>query len=147
MGGLLILISDARRHGSSTARTTVSGALYVLFDYAGLLLVLPLAFSFLFQSHKLNWPEIIAALLLLLVGCGLAFLLYLGMHSEPRLGRALNWLAKRVNWASQLFSHRKLLSEERAYSFAREAAEGIREIRMHPGSLLPLLAWLWETRC
>lgn len=140
MGGLLIFISDARRHGYSTARATVSGALYVLFDYAGLLIVLPLAFSFLFQTHKLNWPEIIAALLLLILGCGLAFLLYLGMHSETQLGLALNWLAKRVNWVSQLLSHRKLLSEERAYSFAKEAAAGVREVRMHPGSLLPPLA-------
>ncbi|MDD5371087.1 MAG: lysylphosphatidylglycerol synthase transmembrane domain-containing protein [Anaerolineaceae bacterium] len=140
MGGLMVFISDARRNGYSSARATVSGALYVLFDYAGLLLVLPPAFSFLFQSHKLNWPEIIAAILLLLLGCGLAFLLYLGMHSAIRLGQALNWLARRVNWLTQLFSHRNLLSEERAYSFASEAAEGVRQVRLHPGSLLPPLA-------
>jgi hypothetical protein len=61
------------------------------------------------------------------------------MHSETRLGHALLWLARRVNWAAHLFTHRKLLSEERAYSFARETAEGVREIRSHPGSLIPPL--------
>lgn len=140
MGSLLVFFADARKNGYSPARAAVSGALYVLFDYAGLLCILPFGFSVLFQNNRLHFAEVGAAIILILLGGGLAFLLYLGMRSEAELGRALTFLTRLVNRILNPFIHREYLSEILARSFARDAAEGIREVRLHPGALgRPLL--------
>lgn len=139
MGGLLVFFSDARRHGYSTARIAVSGALWVLFDYAGLLMVLPLGFLVLFQNNNLKLPEEIAASLLVLAGGGITFLLYLGMRSAEELGSVLAFLARIANRVMHLFIRRDYFQVERAYSFAHDAAEGIRELRRNPRGLLPPL--------
>ncbi len=140
LGSLLVFFADARKHNYSSARAAISGALYILFDYAGLLCILPFAFSFLFQNNRLHAAEVTAAVILVLLGGGLAFLLYLGMRSEEELSRALTFLTKIVNRILKPFIHREYLSEILARSFARDASEGVRELRSHPGALLrPML--------
>jgi uncharacterized protein (TIRG00374 family) len=54
VGGVAVLISEARRRGYSSARATVAGVLYLLFDYAGFLCILVLGFIVLFRRDNLN---------------------------------------------------------------------------------------------
>ena len=67
VGGMAIFISEARRKEYSSGRTTVASAMFVLFDYAGFLMVLALGLFVLFRRDKLQIPEITASGILLLI--------------------------------------------------------------------------------
>jgi uncharacterized protein (TIRG00374 family) len=136
LGGLVLFYDDARKNGYSTARATVSGALFVLFDYAGFLVVLALGLAVLFRQNHLGWPEVIASGLLFLAASGLAGLLYLGTRSAMLLGDVLAWLAGAVNWVVRPFIHRDYLSRGRAYTFAEEATDGVNLLKNRPRALL-----------
>ena len=132
----MVYLSDARQHEYSPGRAAISCALYLLFDYAGLLCILPFGFLVLFLNNHLNAVVFIAAFILLLIGGGIAALLYLGMRSESELAKALSFLVRLVNRILRPFIHREYLSEAPARSFARDAVEGIREVRLHPRTLM-----------
>jgi uncharacterized protein (TIRG00374 family) len=136
VGGIAVFISEARRRGYSSARVTVSGALVVLFDYIAFLFVLFLGLVVLFRRNNLTMTEIIPSIILLLVALVLGTLIYLGIHSESALAKALAWMAHRVNRFLWFFIHREYLSEQRAYSFAHEAADGLSRLRQKPRDLL-----------
>jgi uncharacterized membrane protein YbhN (UPF0104 family) len=122
MGGIAILISEARRRNYSSARVTVAGGLVVLLDYLAFLGVLSVGLVILFRRNNLNSTELTASAILLLVAIVLGTLIYLGMHSADSMGRALAWMARLVNRLLWPFIHRAYLSEERAYTFAHEAS-------------------------
>ena len=140
MGGVAIFISEARRREYSSARVTVAGVLYVLFEYVGFLCVLSLGLLVLFRRNHLTTAEIVASSILVLVALGLALMLYLGMHSGEELGRLLAALARLVNALMRPFIHRDYLSQDRAHTFAHDAACGLRELRMERANLaVPVL--------
>jgi uncharacterized protein (TIRG00374 family) len=135
MGGVAILISEARRRNYSSARVTVAGGLVVLLDYMGLFI--------LFRRNNLNSAELAASAILLLVAIVLGTLIYLGMHSANSMGRALSWMARLVNRLLWPFIHRAYLSEERAHSFAHEASAGLFLLRQDPKRIrVPILLGL-----
>ena len=136
VGGIAVFISEARRQGYSSARVTVSGALVVLFDYIAFLFVLFFGLVVLFRRNNLTMTEIIPSIILLLVAVVLGTLIYLGIHSESALARALAWMAHMVNRFLWIFIHREYLSEQRAYSFAHEASSGLLRLRQKPHDLL-----------
>jgi hypothetical protein len=136
MGGLAIFISRARQRNHPVARATVAGALFILFDYIGILCILALGLIALIRRNRLNSSEIVASIIIASIALGLIILLYLGMRSERELGQALAWLARQVNCLVRPFLHREYLSEQRAYTFAHDAAEGIRLLREKPHNLL-----------
>ncbi len=143
VGGMAVFISEARRKDYSSGRTTVASAIFVLFDYVAFLTVLGLGLFVLFRRDRLQMPELIAAGILLLIAGTIAALLYLGMYSEKKLGRFLAWGATLVNRIVRPFRRDKnsiYLSVERAYTFAHDIAEGMRELRGKPRELIvPLL--------
>ena len=143
VGGMAIFISEARRKEYSSGRTTVASAMFVLFDYAGFLLVLALGLIVLFRRDKLQIPELTASGILLLIAAGIASLLYLGMYSEQKLGRFLAGVATLVNRIVRIIQRDKTkdyLSVDRAFTFSRDIADGMRELRGKPRELLlPLL--------
>jgi uncharacterized protein (TIRG00374 family) len=143
VGGMAIFISEARRKEYSSGRTTVASAMFVLFDYAGFLLVLALGLIVLFRRDKLQIPELTASGILLLIAAGIASLLYLGMYSEKKLGRFLAGGATLVNRIVRMVQRDKTmdyLSVDRAFTFSRDIADGMRELRGKPRELLlPLL--------
>lgn len=134
--GMAVFISTARRRGYSTARTTIAGLLYLLFDYLGFLCVLSLGLIILFRRNDLNIPEIIASIALLSIAVILVTLLYLGFHSARQLGNALAWFARQGNRLLKPFVHRLYFSESHAYEFAQEAAIALHELRHKPGDLI-----------
>jgi uncharacterized protein (TIRG00374 family) len=136
MGGIAVFISEARRRGYSSGRVTVAGVLYVLYDYAGFLCVLALGLIVLFRRNNLNPSELVATGILISIAAVMVILLYLGMRSATALGHALVWMARRVNWMMRPFTHREYLSEQRAYTFADDAAEGLHELRHNPPALI-----------
>jgi glycosyltransferase 2 family protein len=140
LGGLVMFFDHARKHGYSSARAMVSGALFVLFDYAAFLVVLAFGLGFLFKQNHLGWPEVTASVILLLAASGLAGLLILGTRSAMMLGDVLAWLAGAVNWVVRPFIRRQYLSGERAYTFAEEATDGVNLLKNQPRRLiLPFL--------
>ena len=143
VGGMAIFISEARRKEYSSGRTTVASAMFVLFDYAGFLMVLALGLIVLFRRDKLQVPELAASGVLLLIALVIASLLYLGMYSEQKLGRFLASGATLVNKIARPIQRDKTidyLSLDRAFTFARDVADGMRELRGKPRELiLPML--------
>ena len=136
MGGMTIFITEARNRNYSAGKATVAGALYVLFDYLGFLFVLAIGFIVLIRRGKMQTTEIVAATLLLILAIVLATLLYLAMRSAQQLGNVLAWVSRQINRVLWPFLHRHWLDTNRAYAFAHEAAEGIKELRKNPKGLL-----------
>jgi uncharacterized protein (TIRG00374 family) len=129
VGGMAIFINDARQRGTSAARVTIAGVLYVLFDYFGFLCVLAGGLVVLFVRNHLTGVEITASLILLLSAAALAGLLLLGMVSSRNFARVLIGGARTVNALLHPILRRPYLSEARALQFATEASEGLSALR------------------
>jgi hypothetical protein len=124
-----VFVSDARRRGLSSARVTVAGALFLLFDYFGFLCILALGLVVLLRRNRLDPGSLTAAAILLVLAMGLAGLLLLGARSAEALARVLVRAARFINRLLFPFIRREYLSEARAYSFASEVAEGLSALR------------------
>jgi glycosyltransferase 2 family protein len=129
IGGMAVFLDNARRRNQPTARVTVVGVLFVIYDYASFLCVLTLGLVVLIRRNNLTAGEITATCILLLIACAMASLLFLGYSSSEKLGRVLARLVRMVNWIARPFIHREYLQEAKAHAFARDAAEGIALIR------------------
>jgi uncharacterized protein (TIRG00374 family) len=139
MGGMAVLAADAQERGHSTGRASTAGAVYTFFDYLATLAIVVVGLFILFQRNQLHAAEITASLILTGLALGLGFLLYLGMRSGERLGKALVWLGRMVNRVLHPLINREYIDLDRAYSFGVDAAEGLRLARKSPGGLwIPL---------
>jgi glycosyltransferase 2 family protein len=136
MGGVAVFIAQARQRGYSSGRAAIAASLYIFFDYLGFLSILALGLLVLFRRNNLDAVEIAASIIMLLIFLGMSILLYLAMRSEAAFGRTLVWLARRINAVALLLGKHDFLSEERAYTFARDAAEGLTQLRQAPRGLL-----------
>lgn len=136
MSGVAVFIAEAKRRNYSPARAAIAGALFVFFDYMGFIVVLALGLFVLIRRNHLTTVEITASAILVSIAVVLACLLYLGMKSGEALGRALAWMARVINRMVRPFIHRQYLSEARAQEFARDAAEGLCELRREPRNML-----------
>jgi hypothetical protein len=136
IGGMAIFISEARQKGKTGARTMVASALYVIYDYLGFFLLLGLGLLVLFRRNNLNMTEVVASIILLGICGGMVFLLYLGFKSEQALADALAWLARTVNKLLRPFIKRDRFSVNKARGFARDAVQGISELRNQPEDLI-----------
>jgi hypothetical protein len=134
--GAALLISEAKKRQFSTARAMVAYALMVEFDYIGLLAILALGILVLIRRNNLSGAEITASGILMVLAGGLAFLLYLGMHSRRQLEQALVWLTRLVNNLFRPFIHKEYLEEKHARNFAQDAADGLKEIRHDPKRMI-----------
>jgi len=136
MSGIAVFIAAARQRGYAAGKAAIAGALYILFDYAGFFCVLALGLVVLVRRNNLNWPEITASAILVTIAIVLGTLLYLATRGADRLARVLSWCVHQINRVFKLLFRRDYLSEERAYSFAHDAAEGIRSLPHKPESFL-----------
>ncbi len=136
MGGLTVFVAEARQRGYSSARASVGGVLFILFDYAGFICILIFGLAVLARRNNLNLTEIVASVILFLIAAGMAALMYLGMRSADELGRVLGWIACQVNRILYPFIHRDYLSEARARGFAHDASSGLHMLQRHPRRLI-----------
>ena len=94
----------------------------------------------LWRRDNLTAAEIGAAVIMVLVACVLAVILYLAMHSSEHLGKFLAWATRLINAILRPFIKHNYIPEQRAYTFTAELSEGLSEIRKEPHSLrLPFL--------
>lgn len=136
VSGIALLMAEARRRGFSPARAAVANALFIVFDNFGVLSLVAVGFLVLFRRNNLTVVEIAAAAFLLMAMIIIGTLMLLGIRSAQELGQALAWLTRVVNRAVQPFINRVYLSEEHALLFAHDVAEGLRDLRQNPRSLL-----------
>lgn len=141
VGGVAIFLKDGRRQDYPPGKVTVASALYVLFEWASVLVVLFLGLIVLIRRNNLNASEITASALLFIVVLFLVVLLYIGSHSSRRLGNILAALAHAINRVLYPFLHREYLSEDRAHVFAEEVGDGLSILRQEPKRLLKPLFW------
>ncbi len=143
MGGIAVFAADAQKRGHPTGRASTAAAVYVFFDYCATLVVVILGLAVLFQRNQIHIGEITAALILVGLAIGLGTLLYLGMRSGEKLGRALAWVGGLLNRGTRFFAKRDYFDLERTREFGLEAAEGLilaRKSRL--GLLLPFFLGL-----
>jgi len=140
VGGIALFVKAANKERHPPGKVTLAAALFGLFDMAAFLGVLALGLLVLFRRGDLDTSEVIAALILLAVASLLALALYIGFRSVEAMGRFLARIAQLINSVLRPFIRREYLSEERAYEFAREMADGLASLPNRPRSLLkPLL--------
>jgi uncharacterized protein (TIRG00374 family) len=140
MGGVAVIISNARRNRQSVGKVTVASMLYLFLDYLAFLFVLALGLIVLFRRNDLGPTEIAASSVMLAIASGLGTLLYLGSRSAEALGNVLAKLARLVNRILKPLLHRDYLSEVRAHEFAQEMASDLKALpeKVHTLSV-PLL--------
>lgn len=136
MGGLAILISEARRQGISTARVTAANAVYIFLEYLSFLGVLAIALFALFRRENLTTVELTASAIMVAIAGVIGTVLYFGMRSPTTLGSILVFAARGVNRVLWIFLHRNYLSETHAQDFAHDAAGGLSRLREKPKGLI-----------
>jgi uncharacterized protein (TIRG00374 family) len=129
VSGISVFLNDAKERHFSSARVMVAGALFVLIDYIGFLIVLVAGLGVLARRDILTWPEISASILLAAGALGLTSVLYLGMRSGKTLGAVLAWCSRVINRLLRPFIHHDFLLEERALGFAHDAEDGLRALK------------------
>jgi uncharacterized protein (TIRG00374 family) len=108
----------------------------VLFEYLGFLCVLSAGLLILLRRDNLNSAVLVATIILVGVAGCMAAVIYLGMQSGERLGRALAWLARRAGVLLRPFLPADTLSERRAEAFAHDVAASLRALHHRGESLL-----------
>jgi uncharacterized membrane protein YbhN (UPF0104 family) len=140
VAGLAVFIEDARNRGLSTGRVTLSGLLYLLYEYAALFAALSGGFIVLRQRGQLNPAELAAAGFLVLLAASVGTMLLVGRRSTRLLGDLLAFLGRRTNRLLHRALHRDPLTVERAYVFASELGDGLASLRLNRKlALLPLV--------
>jgi uncharacterized protein (TIRG00374 family) len=138
MGGMAFLIADGQKRNHPSSRVTTGAAMYILYEYWAVLVILAVGLSVLIRRNQLTTGEIITSCVLSIMAVGLAGILYLGMRSPSRLGTTLAWLAALVNKLAHLFTRRDWLQVERAYTFAEDIGNGLKQARRsRKGLLIP----------
>lgn len=112
VSSIALMIAEARKRNFSPARATVANALFLEFDYFGVLCIVAVGLLVLFRRNHLTTVEITAAALLFLAIVILGTLLLLGMRSAQELGQALAWLTRLVNGLFRPFIHRGILQKK-----------------------------------
>jgi uncharacterized protein (TIRG00374 family) len=136
MGGMAYFISQSRRRGHPSGRATTAAVMYLVYDYFAALIVIGLGLIVLVRRHQLTQGEIFAAAFLAVYAGVLGFLLYLGMRSAERLGRALATMGTVGNRILRPILKRDRFDIRHAHEYARDIAKGSEAARRSPGGLL-----------
>lgn len=136
MSGMVVFLNDARRRGYPSARVTVVGALYLLFEYMAILVACGLGFIVLFRRNSTNWPAVLAAIILLVAMLAVFGLLILARYRPAALADLLRWIARHTGRLARVFSRREPLTEEQADRFARETHSSVALLESSPRRML-----------
>ncbi|GIV66804.1 MAG: hypothetical protein KatS3mg047_1197 [Bellilinea sp.] len=129
MSGMVVFYSDAQKNGHSTARIMVGSALFLIFDYCGLLTIIFLGLIIL-AFYQVLWAfEIFAFLLFVVFVSVMISVVYLASQSEDHLTRLSLKMTRFVNRYASLLLKKTIISEERVIRFAAETCEGVKAIQ------------------
>jgi uncharacterized protein (TIRG00374 family) len=135
-----VFLNDGRKRGHSVGRVMAAWALFLVFDYTGLLAVVTLGLVVLHRRGITQWGELVAFGIVLLIACAILLQLILAMKAPHILGRVLATGARWFNRAGRLIRRKDIFDIDRAYSFANELSDGMAKVRGQPRRLLlPLL--------
>lgn len=129
MSGMVVFYSDAQKNGHSTARIMVGSALFLIFDYCGLLTIIFFGLIIL-AFYKVLWAfEIFAFILFLLFVSTMILVVYLASRSKERLTRLLLKVTGFINHRTEFLFKKAFINEERVIRFAEEVSEGVKAIQ------------------
>lgn len=128
MSGMAIFYSDAQKNGHSTAKIMVGSALFLIFDYCGLLTIIFFGLIVLALNNVLWAFHILAYVLFLLFVSSMILILYLAFHSKERLIGWAQSIIRFINRQAVIFLKKALIEEEAIIRFAEEISEGIQAI-------------------
>jgi len=135
MGGVALFIDDLSNRGQSPARATAGTLLAQISDYVSFVLVLAVSLGYLYIREELKDYEIIGAVLMLLVLCGLSISLLLGMFRPALLERMLDLVQRGVRSLACKIKHKPLLVDGWALRNANEFTDAAKAIEAHPERL------------
>lgn len=107
MSGMVVFYSDAQKNGHSTARIMVGSALFLIFDYCGLLTIIFFGLIIL-AFYQVLWAfEIFAFILFSLFVTAMISVVYLASRSEEHLIRLLLKITRFFNHATGMLFKKK----------------------------------------
>jgi hypothetical protein len=136
IGAMAVFITDGQRRGKPPGKVSTASFLYLVYDYAGFMVVLALGFIVLFQRGLLTPLLIGAAFFAVSVGVTLIILTIAGVLSADRMERSLVGLTDLGNRLLRPFSKRPLLDRSKSSALGRQMTEGLKEIHHSPRSLI-----------
>lgn len=135
-GALAVLIADGSHRGKPVGKVSAAAFVYLVYDYLGFLVVLPLGFSILSRRGILDAWLIGAAVFAVSIAVGLLILIAIGVHSTNQLERTILRLVDLANRLLQPFFKRALINRASAQNFALDIADGLLQIRRSPRALI-----------
>lgn len=129
VSGLMVFYTDARKNGHSTARIMVGSALFLIFDYSGLLTIIFFGLIIL-AFYQVLWPfEIFAFVLFILFVTALISIVYLASRSDERLTHLLLQVVRWINKTAAKVIKKSIIDEPRVALFSSELSEGVKAIQ------------------
>jgi uncharacterized protein (TIRG00374 family) len=136
LGALAVLIADGRQRGKPAAKVSTAAVLYLVYDYLGFMIVLPIGLTILYRSGVFDTVLIAASAFTISIALVLFVLTFLGISSSQKLGQAVLSLVGLANRILHPFLRRNAFSIQRTQSFANDISEGLQHIRRSPGRVL-----------
>ena len=136
IGAMAVFITDGQRRGKPAGKVSTASFLYLVYDYAGFMIVLALGFIVFIERDLLTPVLIGAAIFAVSIGVTLIVLTTAGVLSADRMERSLVGLTDLGNRLLRPFSKRTLLDRTKSSALGRQMTEGLKEIRHSPRSLI-----------
>ena len=134
-GAMAVFIADGQRRGKPAGKVSTASFLYLVYDYAGFMIVLALGFTVLIQRGLMTPVLIGAAVFAVTIAVSVIGLTTIGVLSANRMSLVLVWLTDLGNRIIHPILKRNVLDRSKSEAFGHEVAEGLQEIRRSPRSL------------
>jgi phosphatidylglycerol lysyltransferase len=132
ISGAALFVDDAARRDQSPARAAAGTLLVLIADLSAFTFILIFGLFYLFRRQDLEFYEIVAGLILLVIIGGLNAVLLLGLRRPDSLLGLLIRLQRLFNAVGIHFNRPHLLSDSWAERNANEFAEAALAIAAHP---------------
>jgi uncharacterized protein (TIRG00374 family) len=136
LGGITVLAADARSNDRSLGRVIAAATLYILFEYASLLLVIYLALVILYRREQLGSVELIPTGLLTLATAIMISLLVIGTRSSRALGGTLEKIGGIINWILRPFTRKKMVDVTLSHEVAEDVTRALQSVARAPQRLI-----------
>lgn len=135
-GGAALFAENLSRRGKSVAHVATGVLLQIVADLSSFTLLLVPGLIFLFLNHDLAAYEVVAALILLIMTCGLSALLLIGLWRPGWVRSIFAGVQRSVGWVFQRLHRPAPLREDWAQRTAAEFNEASQAVASRPGRLL-----------
>ena len=139
IGGAALFVDDAARRNQSPVRAAAGVLLALVANLSAFTLILAFGLIFLFRRNDLEYYEIAAGLILLVIVGGLNAILLIGLRRPDRLLNMLSGYQRIYNTIARRFPHLSSLPDTWADHKAVEFTEAALAIASHPQYLLRVL--------